>query len=38
MYPDIMANLKDGQSHKARHLDTSRKILLQEMLNVQYES
>ena len=28
----IMANSKDGQSHKDKYLDTSRKILSQEML------
>ena len=30
--PPIMANSKDGQGHKDKYLDTSRKILLQEML------
>ena len=30
--PPIMANSKDGQGHKDRYLDTSRKILSQEML------
>ena len=27
-----MANSKDGQDHKDKYLDTSRKILLKEML------
>ena len=31
MHP-IMANSKDGQGHKDKYLDTSRKILSQEML------
>ena len=30
--PPIMANSKDGQGHKDKYLDTSRKILSQEML------
>ena len=30
--PPIMANSKDGQGHKDKYIDTSRKILLQEML------
>ena len=30
--PSIMANSKDGQGHKDRYLDTSSKILSQEML------
>ena len=30
--PPIMANSKDVQSHKDKYLDTSRKILSQEML------
>ena len=28
--PPIMANSKDGQGHKEKYLDTSRKILSQE--------
>ena len=28
----IIANSKDGQGHKEKYLDTSRKILSQEML------
>ena len=30
--PPIMANSKDGQGHKDKYLDTSRKILSREML------
>ena len=30
--PPIMANSKDGQGHKDKYFDTSRKILSQEML------
>ena len=30
--PPIMANSKDGQDQKDKYLDTSRKILSQEML------
>ena len=30
--PPIKANSKDGQGHKDKYLDTSRKILSQEML------
>ena len=30
--PPIMANSEDGQGHKDKYLDTSRKILSQEML------
>ena len=30
--PPIMANSKDGQGHKDKYLDTSRKTLSQEML------
>ena len=30
--PSIMANSKDGHGHNYKYLDTSRKILLQEML------
>ena len=30
--PPIMANSNDGQGHKDKYLDTSRKILSQEML------
>ena len=30
--PPIMANSKDGQGHKDKYLDPSRKILSQEML------
>ena len=30
--PPIMANSKDGQGHNDKYLDTSRKILSQEML------
>ena len=30
--PPIMANSKDGQGHKDKYLNTSRKILLKEML------
>ena len=30
--PPIMANTKDGVDHKGKYLDTSRKILSQEML------
>ena len=30
--PPIMANSKDGQGHKDKFVDTSKKILLQEML------
>ena len=30
--PSIMANSKDGLGHKDKYLDTSRKILSQEML------
>ena len=30
--PPIMANSKDGLGHKDKYLDTSRKILSQEML------
>ena len=30
--PPIMANSKDGQGHKDKYLDTSRKILSQKML------
>ena len=30
--PQIMTNSKDGQGHKDKYLDTSRKILSQEML------
>ena len=30
--PTIMANSKDGQGHKDKYLDTSRKIVSQEML------
>ena len=29
--PPIMANSKDGQGHKDKYLDTSRKILSQEI-------
>ena len=32
--PPIMANSKDGQGHKDKYLDTSKKILSQEMLNI----
>ena len=32
--PPIMANSKDGQGHKDKYLDTSKKILSQEMLNL----
>ena len=30
--PPLMASAKDGQAHKEKYFDTSRKILLQEML------
>ena len=30
--PPIMANSKDSQDHKDKYLDTSRKILSQDML------
>ena len=30
--PPIMTNSKDGQGHKDKYLDTSRKIMSQEML------
>ena len=30
--PQIMVNSKDGQGHKGKYLDTSRKICSQEML------
>ena len=30
--PPIMANSKDGLGHKDKYLDTSRKIISQEML------
>ena len=30
--PPIIANSKDGQGHKDKYLDTSRKIVSQEML------
>ena len=30
--PPIMANSEDGRGHKDKYLDTSRKILSQEML------
>ena len=30
--PPIMANSKDSQDHKDKYLDTSRKILSQEMI------
>ena len=35
--PPIMANSKDGQGHKDKNLDNSRKIFSQEVL-IQYES
>ena len=36
--PPIMANSKDGQGHKDRYLDTSGKILSQEMLRCNMKS
>ena len=30
--PQILANSKDGQGHKDKYVDTSRKILSQDML------
>ena len=36
--PPIMANSKDGQGHKDKYLDTSKKNLVTRIAHVQYES
>ena len=36
--PPIIANSKDGQGHKDKYLDTSRKFLSQKNDHVQYET